>query len=503
MSTDSIPIGIRALAVSFPKVIRSNDYWQQKYPEMVNSQPKRNRRNRPTISSNEENGYSLWSQEVAPYLSDPFHGSVERRVLSESESSWKLQFEAVTEALTAAKLSPTEIDVAIYSAGIFEISDLLGDSTTNLARKLGLNCPVWNLESTCSSALVALQNACALIKAGEYKNALVIVSHFGSNTVPETDTLAWSMGDGVGAFIVDRLESNQGVLASKVVSTANTYDAYSSELSINKLGKPKIVTQTGENASSLAETAVDLVRTCCQEAIAKAGITLAEIDFFVFNTPTAWYANVCTRALGIEPERTINLYPYYGNIGAVFPLANLYHAAKEKKIEANSLVLVYSNGASATAVATIMRWGDVALGKAPAPTISNIDFGVRLQETEREYKSTSTLSKAEVLAVETERRETVIRNYLSEWLADSLEVLPHEIEPEQPLTMYLDSLLAFSLRSRIESDLETRIAVENFFGDNNLDTLTQLILDKLALSTLVTSKLVNNNEESEREILSL
>ncbi|MEH2408391.1 hypothetical protein [Nostoc sp.] len=66
----------------------------------------------------------------------------------------------------------------------------------------------WNLESTCSSALIALQNAQALIQTGIYRNVLVVVSHIGSNTVNEEDTLSWSMGDGAGAFVVDSLKPN-------------------------------------------------------------------------------------------------------------------------------------------------------------------------------------------------------------------------------------------------------------------------------------------------------
>ena len=94
-------------------------------------------------------------------------------------------------------------------------------------------------------------------------------------------------------------------------------------------------------------------------------------------------------------------------------------------------------------------------------------------------------------------------SYLIEWLSNSLQLLAHEIEPEQPLTMWLDSLMAFSLRSRIEADLAIRIPIENFFGNNNLTNLTQLILDRLTLSNLVISQSVNSNEESERETLSL
>lgn len=494
-----ISIGIRSLSVSFPSIIRTNNYWQQKYPEMIISQPKRNRRNRLVVSSSVDNGFDLWSKEVAPYLSDPFRGSVERRVLAEDESTLNLQCQATTEALAAAKLDVAEVDVVMVTS-LF--ADNLGiDNTTQLAQKLGLNCPVWNLESTCSSALVALQNARALIQTGEYNNALVIVSHFGSNTVRETDTLAWSMGDGAGAFVVGQLKPNQGILASKIVSTANTYGAYHHQLEIDELGKPRILTQTGENASSLAETAVDCVRTCCQKAAIKAGVSLAEINFFVFNTPTAWYANVCAIALGIEPERTLNLYPYYGNIGVVFPLANLYHAVTEGKIKENSLVLVYTNGASATAAATVMRWGNVALGKEPAPPITKLDTRVRLQKIETANNLARSISRTEILAFKPEKRKEIVKNYLIEWLADTLQLLSNQIDASQPLTMWLDSLMAFSLKSRIEIDLAIAVSIENFTGDNNLNTLTQLILDKLTLSTLVES--VNHNEASEREILSL
>lgn len=494
-----LPIGIRSLAVSFPSIIRTNDYWQQKYPEMIISQPKRNRRNRLVVSSTEDSGLDIWSQEVASYLSDPFRGSVERRVLAEDESTLEVQCQAAIEALTAAKLDVEKIDVVIV-ASLFADS-LAMENTAQLGQKLGLNCPVWNLESTCSSALVALQNARALIQTGEYNNALVIISHFGSNTVRETDTLAWSMGDGAGAFVVGQVKPDRGVLASKIVSTANTYGAYHHQLEIDELGKPRILTQTGENASSLAETAVDCVRNCCKEAAIKAGVSLTEIDFFAFNTPTAWYANVCARALGIEPERTLNLYPYYGNIGVVFPLANLYHAVKEGKIEENSLVLVYTNGASATAAATIMRWGDVALGKEPAPSITNLDTRVRLQKIETANNLERSISRTKILVVTPEKRKQIVKNYLIEWLADTLQLLPTQIDASQPLTMWLDSLMAFSLKSRIEIDLAIAVSIENFTGDNNLNNLTQLILDKLTLRTLVES--ANHNEASEREILSL
>jgi 3-oxoacyl-[acyl-carrier-protein] synthase-3 len=115
----------------------------------------------------------------------------------------------------------------------------------------------------------------------------------------------------------------------------------------------------------ISETAARLLRTCCEGAVAASGVTLQDIDFFVFNTPTAWFASFCTRVLGIDPERTINVYPLYANIGSALALANLYHAAKQGKIRENDLVLVYGFGAASSASACVMRWGNVALGPLP------------------------------------------------------------------------------------------------------------------------------------------
>ena len=175
------------------------------------------------------------------------------------------------------------------------------------------------------------------------------------------------MGDGAGAFIVGDLKPSQGVLGTKLVHTATTCGAFFNELIVDGQGNPKMRIRTGKNASQqIRGTGVEYVRACSEGAVAEAGLTLDDIDFFAFNTPTAWYAKLCTRALGISEERTIDLYPQYGNIGPVLPIANMYYGAQSGKLKENDLVLVYTIGSASTAAATVMRWGDVKLGPLPA-----------------------------------------------------------------------------------------------------------------------------------------
>jgi 3-oxoacyl-[acyl-carrier-protein] synthase III/acyl carrier protein len=500
------PVGIRSLAVSFPNIIRTNDDWIEKSPEIASrNKPRRVRLPKPAEPSSDNSGLDIWSQEVAPYLPDPFRGSVERRVLAPDESALTLEYRAAKDALEAAQLSPDEVELAIVTS-LFPEQIGLG-SAAYLARKLELKCPAWNLESTCSSALVALQNACALVRSGEYRNVLVVVSHIGSNSVDEEDTLSRSIGDGAGAFVVDSLQPNQGILGTKIVHTAATCDAYSHELVTDEQGKPRMRTRTGENASTLAETAVDFVRSCCEGAAAAAGVTLDRIDFFAFNTPTAWYASVCTRALGIDPERTINLYPRYANIGPVFPIANLYHAAQAGKIRENDLVLVYTNGAAATAAATVMRWGDVALGSVPAPPIGVTQEEERLQlpikKEELSTGTTNSLSREQLLAAKPGERQQMLETYLLKCLASSLQLSLNQLNSQQSLATFLDSLMAIVLRNRIETDLQVQVPMEKFFGESTVTQLAELLLNQLALVSLIASdSIADAHEEEEREILS-
>lgn len=361
------PVGIRSLAVSFPSTIRTNDYWREYYPDLIAQAEQKSAAK--TFSPNEtissSNEVDLWTQEMKPYLSDPFRGAVERRVISLGESSLTLEYDAACQALEAAKLFSDDIDLMIVSS-MFSEQPGVGNAAA-LAGKLGLHCAVWNLDSMCSSAIVAFQAACALVRTGEYRNVLIVVSCSYSRFVDENDTLAFFTGDGAAAFVVTSLEANQGIISTKIVNTAETCGAFFNELAIDNLGCPRIFVRADKKASKVfSDVFVKFCLTCCEGAIANAGVTLDRIDFFVFNSLIPWYVSTYTRALGINPERTINLNPSYGNIGVVSPIVNLYHAIQLGKIRENDLILVYALGGTSNAAATVMRVGNVALGPAPA-----------------------------------------------------------------------------------------------------------------------------------------
>ncbi|KYC37952.1 3-oxoacyl-ACP synthase [Scytonema hofmannii PCC 7110] len=353
------PVGICAIAVNFPSIVRTNDYYRENYPELIAEAEKKTLSR--VFSMTDSTFSNEFEREMTPYLSDPFRGTVERRVLGADETSLTLSYKAARDALSAAKLSPKEIDLMLV-ATIFPEHIVPGNAAF-LADKLGLQGAAWNIDSTCSNAIVALQSACALVRAGEYRNVLVVICTNYSYFTDENDTLSFLSGDGAGAFVVSSLKPNQGVLGTKIINTASTCGTFFNELTTDAQGKPRMFIRAGKGAGKvLGDTAVQLLQQCCFGALDAAGVTIDEINFFAFNTPTAWYAKLCTHALGVDFQRTIDLHDRYANIGPMFPLANLYHAAESGKIRENDLVLVYTIGSVSNAGASVMRWGDVALG---------------------------------------------------------------------------------------------------------------------------------------------
>lgn len=363
------PVGIRSIAVSFPSEVRTNDYWREKYPELVEKAEHKSLAKTFSPIESDDEGLQIWSEEMKPYLSDPFRGTVERRVLGTGESSLTLEYDAAMKALEAAKLSVDEVDLMIVSSMFPE--NIEQGNAAFLAGKLGFQGAAWNINSMCASSLIALQTACALVRSGEYRNILVVVSCTYSRFFDESDTLSFSAGDAAGAFVVTSLDFNQGVFSTKVINSSETCGVFFNEITTDAEGKFRLFIRAGENPSkNFPKLALKYLRECCQAALTAAGVTIEEIDFFVCYTATAWYARFCVRELGIDPDRTIDLYPQHGLISATSVVANLYYAAQLGQIRENSLILVYNHGFTASSAAMVMRWGDVALGPAPAPSAS-------------------------------------------------------------------------------------------------------------------------------------
>jgi 3-oxoacyl-[acyl-carrier-protein] synthase-3 len=304
-----------------------------------------------------------WAAEMAPYLGDPFRGARERRHLRPGEGVLALESAAAREALDRAGLAPRDVDLVISTA---LLPDQIGiGQATFLCRELGLRGGAWNLESACSSTLVALEAACALVQTGRYQRILIVQSCAYSRVADADDTFGWFLGDAAAAFVIGEVPAGEGLLATATRHTAETCSVFRFDLEIDR-GAPRIMIRADESAGPrLAAHQDGYIRAVTSEALARAGVDLDAIALCVVNTPTAWFHRYFAAVLEIDPARTLTTFPQIANVGPALLGANLHHAASQGRIVAGDLVLAFTIGSVSSTAAAVLRWGDVALGFDP------------------------------------------------------------------------------------------------------------------------------------------
>ncbi len=358
--------GIRGLAVRYPSQVRTNDYFRERFPEVVAGAEQKSLGKiwaKPAQSDAKE--AIDFDSAAAPYMSDPFRGTVKRRILRAGERTVDLEREALLDLLSVTGLGTSDIDLVICS-------DLIADSIgvgngAYLAAAAGLRCAVWNLETACSSTAVALQVAASFVRSGEYRRVAVVSSCSYSREVVPDDTLAWFVGDGAAALLVTSEPEAGEILSTATINTVETCNAFSYALTPTDDRRARVTMHWHpEKASIIRETSESYVRRCCDEALRKAGKTVGDVDCLLVNTPTAWYAKFCADALGIPVSKTEDTYPLYANCGPVLLPSNMYRAAHRGLLKPGQLVLTYAVGSTSSASASVLRWGEgVKLGADP------------------------------------------------------------------------------------------------------------------------------------------
>ncbi|KAF3885901.1 MULTISPECIES: type I polyketide synthase [Nostocales] len=127
------------------------------------------------------------------------------------------------------------------------------------------------------------------------------------------------------------------------------------------------------------------------------------------------------------------------------------------------------------------------------------ELGIQFIETN--HKEKDNFSTDKLLAMEPAERQRVLETYVIGELASSLQIPVTKLNSDMYLASMLDSLMAFEVRSRIESRLGVRVPMEKFFGDNTVTQLVQLLLNQLTLTNLVLSD-ATFDMNTEREKLS-
>jgi len=286
-------------------------------------------------------------------------GIKRRHFAAEDEMTSDLATHAARAALADAGLAPDDLDALIVATST---ADLTFPSTATIVQdKLGMKTGfAFDMQAVCAGFIYALATANALIVSGQAHRILVIGAETFSRILDWSDRSTCVLfGDGAGALVVEGHEGGTDTPADRGILSI---DLHADGSYRNLLYVDGGVSSTG-NAGHLRmlgrevfRHAVEKLAAATEAALAKAGLTSAELDWIVPHQANLRIIRATAAKLGVSMDHVVVTVQEHGNTSAAsIPLA-LSVAKAEGKIKPGDLIITEAIGGGLTWGAVLLRW---------------------------------------------------------------------------------------------------------------------------------------------------
>ena len=276
-----------------------------------------------------------------------------RHIAGAGETTATLATEAAFKAIEAAGISASEIDLIILATATPD--QTFPATATKVQDALGIrDCVAFDVAAVCSGFLYALTVADNMIRGGTSNKALVIGAETFSRILDWEDRATCVLfGDGAGAVVLTAEEDGRGIL-----STALHADGRHNQL-LYVDGGPSTTGTVGKlrmKGSEVFRHAVVNLAAVLEEAIGKAGLAVADIDWVVPHQANRRILDATARKLGLPPERVVITVDEHANTSAAsVPLA-LDVAVRDGRIKRGDVIVLEAMGGGFTWGAAVARY---------------------------------------------------------------------------------------------------------------------------------------------------
>ncbi|MFA5882785.1 MAG: beta-ketoacyl-ACP synthase III [Acidimicrobiia bacterium] len=289
-------------------------------------------------------------------------GIRERRVAGDGETTASLATAAGAAAIKSAGLLPDAIDLLIVATATPE--QPIPHTGAFVSDGLGLHCGSFDMNVGCAGFIYGLVTGAALLQAGNLGHVLVIGAETLSRIIdPHDRGTCILFGDGAAAVVLaPTTDDGPGILGwdtgcdgsatglleipaggSRLPATPDTIDA---GLQYLKMQGPEVFRRAVRTVVESANLALD-----------RAGVTVADIDWFIPHQANLRIIEASASRLGLTRDQTIVNIDRYGNTSAAsIPLA-MSEAADAGRFRDGDLILMSGFGAGMAWGSAVVRWG--------------------------------------------------------------------------------------------------------------------------------------------------
>jgi len=276
-------------------------------------------------------------------------GIRERRHLREAEALAEIAAAACTDAIIDAGCSAAGVDHLIVAT--ITPDRLTPGLAPAVAARVGAPAAgVLDINAACCGFLYGLEQAASLIESGRARSVLVCGAEALSRITDHEDrATAVLFGDGAGAVLVGPGASGRGIgrfVFGYDDALAGTLYAERDEPKLRMAGQ------------QVYRHAVHRMTEAAQEVLARNGVSVGDVDYFVAHQANARIVSAVADALGVPHEKVSFNVEWTANTSAAsIPLA-LAAAERDGHLTPGSLVGMVAFGAGFVWAAGLTTWKD-------------------------------------------------------------------------------------------------------------------------------------------------
>ena len=223
----------------------------------------------------------------------------------------------------------------------------------------------FDLVSGCTGFVIALATGAQFIEAGALDTVLVIATEKLTAITDWTDRATCVLfGDGAGAAVLQPGEGEPGE-TGLIAFLLESYGEHGGLLRLPAGGSrqpltPELLAER-ENCirmegPELFKLAVRGVPEIAEKVVAKAGLTLADINCVIMHQANLRIIEAAAKRLDIPDERLVVNVDRYGNTSAASMAIALDEACQTGKLKSGDYLLLVGFGAGFTLGAAVIRW---------------------------------------------------------------------------------------------------------------------------------------------------
>jgi 3-oxoacyl-[acyl-carrier-protein] synthase-3 len=287
-------------------------------------------------------------------------GIKERRIAAKDESTASLASAAARKCLESSGVDAKDLDLILCATITPEMQ--FPATACFVASALGLNStPAFDVSAACSGFIYALETASNYIKAGRYRNVLVIGAETLSRITDYTDRASCILfGDGAGAVLMQKSsDPTRGVIYSSLHADGGGWEMLCCRpgsrhpLDVETLAMKQQYMQI--KGKEVYKFAVQRFEELIEDAMRKCELKPEDVKLIVPHQVNQRIIDSAMGRLNLPVEKAfVNIHKYGNTSAASIPIA-LDEAWRAGRVQAGDVIIFVAFGAGLTWANAVVR----------------------------------------------------------------------------------------------------------------------------------------------------